>query len=128
MCGIDIDALLAGAADMDKRLKDPDVLKNPAALIAAIHHLLNQRPRHAKRISVMMPYASSLYLLGDWYRQLWAESIGKRVDLAGKEVFAGQTPSRPWERPTSIRRYSCTARARTTRSLPSWRSNVSDRS
>lgn len=89
LCGIDVDALMQGAQDMDKRVKDPDVLKNPAALIAAIHYLLNQK---GKSISVMMPYATSLYSLGDWYRQLWAESLGKQKNLAGKEVFAGQTP------------------------------------
>jgi glucose-6-phosphate isomerase len=91
MCGIDIDALLEGAIAMDKRLKEPDVLKNPAALIAAISYLLDRKGKH---ISVMMPYATSLYYLGDWFRQLWAESLGKRVDLSGKEVFAGQTPVR----------------------------------
>src|SRR2546427_670369 len=46
MCGIDIDALMAGAAAMDKRLKDGDVLKNPAALIAAIHYALDQKGKH----------------------------------------------------------------------------------
>ncbi len=89
MCGIDIDALLAGAADMDKRLKEGDLLKNPAAMIAAIHYLLNAR---GKNMSVMMPYSTSLYSLADWYRQLWAESIGKRHGLKKKDVFTGQTP------------------------------------
>jgi glucose-6-phosphate isomerase len=89
MCGIDIDALMRGAADMDKRVKEPDLFKNPAAMIAAIHHLLNSRGKH---ISVMMPYATGLYSLGDWFRQMWAESLGKRKDLSGKDVFAGQTP------------------------------------
>jgi glucose-6-phosphate isomerase len=89
MCGIDVDALMAGAAAMDKRLKDPDVLKNPAALIAAIHHLLD---RKGKTMSVMMPYSTSLYYLGDWFRQLWAESLGKKDGLKKKNVFAGQTP------------------------------------
>ena len=89
MCGIDIDALLQGAAAMDKRLKTGDLLENPAALIAAIHYLLNRKGKH---ISVMMPYSTSLYYLGDWFRQLWAESLGKRKDLGGRDVFAGQTP------------------------------------
>jgi glucose-6-phosphate isomerase len=40
----------------------------------------------------MMPYSNRLYMLADWYRQLWAESLGKRVDLDGKEVFVGATP------------------------------------
>jgi glucose-6-phosphate isomerase len=89
MCGIDTDALLEGAAAMDKRLKEPDLMNNPAALIAAISYLLDRKGKH---IGVMMPYSTSLYYLGDWFRQLWAESLGKQVDLKGKEVFAGQTP------------------------------------
>lgn len=89
MCGIDVEAILQGAADMDKRLKDADVLKNPAALIAAVHYILDQR---GKKMSVMMPYSTSLYYLADWYRQLWAESIGKQDGLKKKNVFTGQTP------------------------------------
>ena len=89
MCGIDIEALMAGAAAMDKRLKDADLLKNPAALIAAIHYALDRR---GKKIAVMMPYSTSLYYLGDWFRQLWAESLGKKDGLTRKNVFAGQTP------------------------------------
>ena len=30
--------------------------------------------------------------MADWYRQLWAESLGKRMSLDGEEVYAGQTP------------------------------------
>jgi len=52
MCGIDTDALLEGAADMDKRLKDADVYKNPAAMIAAVNFLLGQK---GKVMSVMIP-------------------------------------------------------------------------
>lgn len=89
ICGIDIEAVLAGAADMDKRVKNPDLFANPAAMIAAIHYLLNAR---GKNISVMMPYSSALYSMADWYRQLWAESIGKQDGLKKKDVFAGQTP------------------------------------
>jgi glucose-6-phosphate isomerase len=90
MCGIDIEAILSGAAAMDKIVKEPDLSANPAALLAAIHYLLD---RKGKTISVMMPYSTSLYSLADWFRQLWAESLGKRFALDGKtEVFTGQTP------------------------------------
>jgi glucose-6-phosphate isomerase len=89
MCGIDVDALLAGAADMDKRLKDGDLFKNPAAMIAAIHYILNEK---GKTITVMMPYSTSLYSCADWFRQLWAESLGKQHGLKRKNVYAGQTP------------------------------------
>src|SRR5436189_389466 len=46
-------------------------------------------------MSVMMPYSTSLYSLADWFRQLWAESLGKEKNLEGKVVNAGQTPIKP---------------------------------
>ena len=89
MTGINIDQLLAGAADMHTRVTNPDFFKNPAAINAAIQiHYYNRN----KRISVMMPYSSALYSFADWYRQLWAESLGKRYDLKGQEVYVGPTP------------------------------------
>ena len=89
MCGIDIDALMEGARAMDKRLKSGELMENPAAIIAAISYILNEK---GKVMSVMMPYSTSLYYLGDWYRQLWAESLGKADGLKKKGVYAGQTP------------------------------------
>jgi len=90
MCGIDIDALLTGAADMDKICINEDLTKNPAAMLAFLLVELGQTK--GKTNHVMMPYANSLYLLADWYRQLWAESLGKQKDLKGDTVFAGFTP------------------------------------
>ena len=39
-----------------------------------------------------MPYSYHLKDMADWYRQLWAESLGKAVDLSGIEVNIGPTP------------------------------------
>jgi len=89
MCGIDIDQLLEGAADMDKRVKGGDLFANPSAIIAALHYLLDQK---GKNMAVMMPYSTALYSCADWFRQLWAESLGKRDGLKKKNVHAGQTP------------------------------------
>jgi glucose-6-phosphate isomerase len=89
MCGIDIDSLLEGARDMDKRVSADDFYKNPAAINAAInYHFYNT----GKKISVMMPYSYHLKDLADWYRQLWAESLGKANDLKGSEAHIGPTP------------------------------------
>jgi len=89
MCGIDIDSVLAGARDMDTRVGCEDFYKNPAAINAAInYHYYN----HGKRISVIMPYSYHLKDMADWYRQLWAESLGKAVNLQGNEVHIGPTP------------------------------------
>jgi len=89
MCGIDIDSLLKGARDMDARLSCEDFFKNPAAINAAVHYHFYGR---GKKISVMMPYSYALKDLADWYRQLWAESLGKAKDLLGNEVHIGPTP------------------------------------
>ena len=87
--GIDIKALLAGAAYMDKLCKSKDIKKNPALITALLEYLAMQ---NGKNISVMMPYADSLKYIADWYCQLWGESLGKAVDNDGNEVFVGQTP------------------------------------
>ncbi len=39
-----------------------------------------------------MPYSYALKDFADWYRQLWAESLGKAKDLKGGEVHIGPTP------------------------------------
>ncbi len=90
MCGIDIDALLDGAKAMDERCRSEDLTKNPAAMLA--HLLVDLGNRKGKHSHVMMPYCNALYLMADWYRQLWAESLGKRRDKDGAEVFTGFTP------------------------------------
>ena len=90
MCGVDVSALLDGGAAMDARCARRSLAENPGALLATL--LVELGTKHDKPNHVLMPYANSLYLLADWYRQLWAESLGKRVDKQGNEVFAGFTP------------------------------------
>ncbi len=87
--GIDIKALLDGAAYMDKLCMRKDLSKNPALICALLEYLSMQR---GKNISVMMPYADSLKYIADWYCQLWGESLGKAVDNDGNKVYVGQTP------------------------------------
>ncbi len=90
MCGIDIEGLLDGAGVMDQRCSDPDLSKNPAAMLATL--LCELAARKGKPNHVMMPYANSLYLMADWFRQLWAESLGKKYSVDGEVVYAGFTP------------------------------------
>ena len=89
VCGIDIEAMLEGAAAMDEICKTKNLKKNPAALFAVQQVIAMKK---GKNISVMMPYAYYLKYIADWYAQLWAESLGKRYDNDGKLVEAGQTP------------------------------------
>lgn len=89
VCNIDIKALLAGAAFMDKMCAEADIYKNPALMAAVMQYIAMGK---GANISVMMPYADSLKYMADWYCQLWGESLGKRVDLNGNVIYAGQTP------------------------------------
>lgn len=90
LCGCDIHGLLAGGRAMRARTQSGDVRENPAYLLAAISILASTRLH--KSMLVTMPYADALFGLTDWFRQLWAESLGKRLSLDGKDVYTGQTP------------------------------------
>lgn len=90
ICGIDILNLLDGAIVMDQWIRRGMGIKdNPAYLMAAISYLAWQE---GKNISVFMPYSDGLKTFSDWYAQLWAESLGKRSDRNGQDVWIGQTP------------------------------------
>ncbi len=89
LAGVDIKALVKGAAEMSEICNNDDLLQNPAFIFAAIHYLYMKK---GKNISVLMPYSNKLRDLADWYRQLWAESLGKRYDIHGNVVEVGQTP------------------------------------
>lgn len=91
--GIDIYKLLEGAAEMDQACKRSGRLwENPALTGAALHYLMDKAK--GKNMQVMMPYSHALRDVADWFRQLWAESLGKRLDRSGKVVHCGQTPLR----------------------------------
>lgn len=85
--GLDIDALLAGAAEMDRATRSIDVKQNPAALLALMWHHGSQG-RGAKDM-VVLPYKDSLLLLSRYLQQLVMESLGKELDLSGRVVHQG---------------------------------------
>lgn len=87
--GVDIKAVLAGAAAMAEHVCQADFLKNPAYLNAALQYLAYGK---GLKISVMMPYSDRLRDIADWYRQIWAESLGKKFSLSREVVHAGPTP------------------------------------
>ena len=79
LLGFDVDALLEGAAEMAERCLSDDLDENLAAQLAAALYLFDTQRK--KPIHVMMAYANALYGLADWFRQLWAESLGKAQDV-----------------------------------------------
>lgn len=90
LIGIDVGRLVEGARAMAERCETDELRGNPAGLFAALQYLAHTRA--GAPIHVMMPYLDRLRSLGDWFRQLWAESLGKRLDLRGQEVHVGPTP------------------------------------
>ena len=87
--GVDIEELLAGANYMKEICSTDNLWENPAYLNAILQYLADQ---DGKPMSVMMPYSHVLKDFSDWYRQLWAESLGKKLDQEGKTVHVGPTP------------------------------------
>lgn len=73
MAGVDIENVVEGAqATIQSLMNDAT---HPAVLGAELHHALLQQGciNH-----VLMPYTDQLYPLSLWFRQLWAESLGKQ--------------------------------------------------
>ncbi len=91
LTGIDIKMLLAGAANMYERtVGNDDINSNPALMYALLHTIAYKNLD--KDIAVMMPFSEQLKSFGEWYVQLLAESLGKKFDRQGREVFNGRTP------------------------------------
>ena len=90
LIGIDIGELIAGARAMDERCASAELRQNPAGLFAVLQYLADQEQKAP--IHVMMAYSDRLYGVADWFRQLWAESLGKEKNRAGETVNVGPTP------------------------------------
>jgi glucose-6-phosphate isomerase len=85
--GIDVDAMLAGAAAMDELTRRAELRTNPAALLAAAWYL-GTDGRGAKDM-VVLPYKDRLLLFSRYLQQLVMESLGKELDLSGNVVNQG---------------------------------------
>lgn len=86
--GIDIRKLLSGA-----RISRENSIREDVGNIAYTCAYINYSYlKKGCTNLVTMPYSDRLALLPDFFAQLWAESLGKKFDLNGNEVYAGQTP------------------------------------
>lgn len=85
--GLDIDAMLQGAADMDSATRTTETTKNPAALLALAWHFATDGK--GTKDMVVLPYKDRLLLFSRYLQQLIMESLGKELDLAGNVVNQG---------------------------------------
>lgn len=81
VCGFDIEEFLAGASEVINSFS----LETSASIgWAMAKHYQQGRDNH-----VIMPYLSRLKIFGEWYVQLWGESLGK---INTKKQAIGVTP------------------------------------
>ncbi len=78
--GIDIDALMQGAADAKRDYSTSDLDKNTALRYAVIRNIL---VRKGKNSEILVGYEPYMLMLNEWWKQLYGESSGKD----GKGIF-----------------------------------------
>ena len=74
VAGIDVDALLKGAADMMHTCAQAGMTANPAWQYAAARYELY---RSGKKIELLAAYEPSFRFMSEWWKQLYGESEGK---------------------------------------------------
>lgn len=75
LIGIDVKKLIKGAREIRDTFYSDSVEKNLPFQLAAMQYSLSLE---GKNINVLMPYSQKLIRFADWYRQLLAESTGKK--------------------------------------------------
>ncbi|MEP7103608.1 MAG: glucose-6-phosphate isomerase [Candidatus Dojkabacteria bacterium] len=90
LVGVNVEELLRGAQELNEKIKESKNENDDILKYVGLKYLYY---KGGKNISVMMPYQYGLYEFAKWYQQLWAESLGKKLDLEGNEVHEGMTPT-----------------------------------
>ncbi len=87
LTGVDFRKFLAGACAMDELTRNPDAVRNPAMMLAAMWFIAGNG--RGDRNMVIVPYSDRLILMSRYLQQLVMESLGKEFDLDGKVVHQG---------------------------------------
>jgi glucose-6-phosphate isomerase len=74
--GLDVRALLLGAAAMTKRFLEEPFERNPVLQFAGVNYLMAEEVKKALRVFSI--WSKKLEAVGRWYDQLLAESLGKQ--------------------------------------------------
>lgn len=72
--GIDIDAMMQGAADAREKYSNPNLAENECYQYAVVRNALY---RKGKNVEMMINYEPALHYFGEWWKQLYGESEGK---------------------------------------------------
>jgi len=74
VAGIDIEAMMRGAADASHEYANPDLRENGAYQYAAVRNVLY---RKGKTTEILVNYEPNLHYFSEWWKQLYGESEGK---------------------------------------------------
>ncbi len=85
--GLDVRAMLSGAAACDVATRVPVVAQNAAAMLALAWH--RETGGRGAKDMVVLPYKDRLLLFSRYLQQLVMESLGKEKDLEGRVVNQG---------------------------------------
>ena len=89
MLGLEIEKLLEGAKKARTNCLKDKFSENPATKSAATIYENNEQ---GKAIHDLFLYGKDFETIGDWYRQLTAESLGKETKRDGEKIYNGITP------------------------------------
>jgi glucose-6-phosphate isomerase len=73
--GLDVRAMLLGAATMTRRFLEEPFDRNPVLQYAAVNHVMTEE--RGKPVRVLAAWSKKLEAVGWWYDQLLSESLGK---------------------------------------------------
>jgi glucose-6-phosphate isomerase len=90
LVGVRIEDLLRGARRALAAADTDEFTAHPAGLWSGLQWAADTGL--GRHIHVLMAYSDRLRAVGDWFCQLWAESLGKRVNREGAVVHVGPTP------------------------------------
>lgn len=74
VAGIDIEAVMSGAAEAEREFYEENIDNNIAYQYAAVRNVLY---RKGKTIEMLVNYEPALQYIGEWWKQLFGESEGK---------------------------------------------------
>ena len=74
VAGIDIDAMMEGAAAARENLNNDDTETNPCLRYAALRNVLYNK---GKSMEILVAYEPSVQMFCEWWKQLYGESEGK---------------------------------------------------
>lgn len=84
LMGIDVVELRRAASEFAKKIESENSVADVALKYAAAQYLYMRKDYN---MTVLMSYVYSFHQFGNWFRQLWSESLGKANQINGEKAY-----------------------------------------